>query len=52
MEDEGGRGLFLVAQLTRSRGTRYTSTGKTIWTEVSLSSAELPAAFAGEQFEP
>jgi serine phosphatase RsbU (regulator of sigma subunit)/anti-sigma regulatory factor (Ser/Thr protein kinase) len=31
--DEGGRGLLLVAQLTQRWGTRYTSTGKTIWAE-------------------
>ncbi|MFJ8666280.1 SpoIIE family protein phosphatase [Streptomyces sp. NPDC093600] len=31
--DEGGRGLFLVAQLTDRWGSRFTSTGKTIWTE-------------------
>ncbi|MFJ9848972.1 SpoIIE family protein phosphatase [Streptomyces sp. NPDC101150] len=31
--DEGGRGLFIVAQLTRRWGTRYTPTGKIIWTE-------------------
>ncbi|MGW1893216.1 SpoIIE family protein phosphatase [Streptomyces sp. NPDC002004] len=35
-DDEGGRGLFLVAQMTRQWGTRYTSTGKTIWTEQDL----------------
>jgi len=35
-DDEGGRGLFLVAQLTERWGTRYTPTGKTIWTEQSL----------------
>ena len=34
--DEGGRGLLLVAQLTRSWGTRYTATGKTIWAEQAL----------------
>jgi serine phosphatase RsbU (regulator of sigma subunit)/anti-sigma regulatory factor (Ser/Thr protein kinase) len=34
--DEGGRGLFLVAQLTQRWGTRYTKTGKIIWTEQSL----------------
>ncbi|WP_405613214.1 SpoIIE family protein phosphatase [Streptomyces sp. NBC_01508] len=34
--DEGGRGLLLVAQLTRSWGTRQTYTGKTIWAEQSL----------------
>ncbi|MFF7969851.1 SpoIIE family protein phosphatase [Streptomyces sp. NPDC007905] len=31
--DEGGRGLFLVAQLAQRWGTRYTERGKTIWTE-------------------
>ncbi|MCP3819772.1 SpoIIE family protein phosphatase [Streptomyces sp. A3M-1-3] len=36
--DEGGRGLFLVAQLTERWGTRYTRDGKTIWTEQPLSS--------------
>ncbi|WP_329333476.1 SpoIIE family protein phosphatase [Streptomyces sp. NBC_00663] len=35
-EDEGGRGLFLVAQLTERWGTRYTPEGKTIWTEMPL----------------
>ncbi|MEU9288946.1 SpoIIE family protein phosphatase [Streptomyces sp. NPDC048275] len=35
--DEGGRGLLLVAQLTERWGTRYTSTGKTIWAEQLLS---------------
>ena len=34
--DEGGRGLLLVAQLTKNWGTRHTSTGKTIWAEQSL----------------
>ncbi|WP_431044335.1 SpoIIE family protein phosphatase [Streptomyces sp. P1-3] len=34
--DEGGRGLFLVAQLTRRWGTRYTRRGKIIWTELEL----------------
>ncbi|MBV6703404.1 SpoIIE family protein phosphatase [Kitasatospora aureofaciens] len=31
--DEGGRGLFLVAQLTEHWGTRYTPQGKVIWAE-------------------
>ncbi|MFE1796803.1 SpoIIE family protein phosphatase [Streptomyces sp. NPDC059517] len=35
--DEGGRGLFLVAQLTERWGTRYTPAGKVIWTEQPLS---------------
>ncbi|MCQ4084973.1 SpoIIE family protein phosphatase [Streptomyces sp. RB6PN25] len=34
--DEGGRGLFLVAQLADRWGTRYTSAGKVIWTEQFL----------------
>jgi anti-sigma regulatory factor (Ser/Thr protein kinase) len=34
--DEGGRGLFLVAQLTRRWGTRYTRDGKIIWAEQNL----------------
>ncbi|MET8448554.1 SpoIIE family protein phosphatase [Streptomyces sp. NPDC005209] len=34
--DEGGRGLFLVAQLTERWGTRYTHDGKTVWTEQPL----------------
>jgi PAS domain-containing protein/anti-sigma regulatory factor (Ser/Thr protein kinase) len=34
--DEGGRGLFLVAQLTDRWGTRYTPGGKVIWTEQVL----------------
>ncbi|MDH6125040.1 SpoIIE family protein phosphatase [Kitasatospora sp. GP82] len=35
-EDEGGRGLFLVAQLAERWGTRYTPEGKVIWAEQSL----------------
>ncbi|MDX2644368.1 SpoIIE family protein phosphatase [Streptomyces sp. PA03-1a] len=34
--DEGGRGIFLVAQLCRRWGTRYTERGKVIWTEQQL----------------
>jgi ABC-type multidrug transport system ATPase subunit/anti-sigma regulatory factor (Ser/Thr protein kinase) len=34
--DEGGRGLFLVAQLAEHWGTRYTSSGKIIWVEQRL----------------
>jgi anti-sigma regulatory factor (Ser/Thr protein kinase) len=34
--DEGGRGLFMVAQLTRRWGTRYSMTGRTIWAEQQL----------------
>ncbi|MET8025500.1 SpoIIE family protein phosphatase [Streptomyces avermitilis] len=35
--DEGGRGLFITAQLAQAWGTRYTPPGKTIWTEQALS---------------
>ncbi|MFE9766087.1 SpoIIE family protein phosphatase [Streptomyces sp. NPDC005808] len=34
--DEGGRGLFLVAQLAQRWGTRYTPKGKIIWAEQQL----------------
>ncbi|MGW1259430.1 SpoIIE family protein phosphatase [Streptomyces sp. NPDC002513] len=36
MTDEGGRGLFLVAQLAGRWGTRYTRSGKVIWAEQPL----------------
>ncbi|MDQ1012790.1 serine phosphatase RsbU (regulator of sigma subunit)/PAS domain-containing protein/anti-sigma regulatory factor (Ser/Thr protein kinase) [Streptomyces sp. V4I23] len=42
LTDEGGRGLFLVAQLTTRWGTRYTPTGKVIWTEQSLTDGHIP----------
>ncbi|MFF3014899.1 SpoIIE family protein phosphatase [Streptomyces sp. NPDC057939] len=34
--DEGGRGLFIVAQLAQRWGIRYTAAGKTVWTEQDL----------------
>ncbi|WNM33172.1 SpoIIE family protein phosphatase [Streptomyces sp. Li-HN-5-11] len=34
--DEGGRGLFLVAQMSERWGTRYSREGKTVWTEQTL----------------
>jgi PAS domain S-box-containing protein len=37
--DEGGRGLYLVAQLTARWGSRYGRRGKTIWAEQPLSPA-------------
>ncbi|MCJ1676570.1 SpoIIE family protein phosphatase [Streptomyces sp. APSN-46.1] len=37
--DEGGRGLFLVAQLAQAWGTRYTTDGKVIWAECALDAA-------------
>ncbi|WP_037603473.1 SpoIIE family protein phosphatase [Streptacidiphilus rugosus] len=41
--DEGGRGLYLVAQLTSRWGSRYTARGKTIWAEQPLPT-DSPAA--------
>ncbi|GGU61475.1 histidine kinase [Streptomyces albospinus] len=41
-DDEGGRGLFIVAQLVQRWGTRYTPFGKTIWTE-----QEFPPGYPG-----
>ncbi|RSS50033.1 GAF domain-containing protein [Streptomyces sp. WAC07061] len=38
--DEGGRGLFLVAQYAERWGTRYTERGKVIWAELSSSGGE------------
>ncbi|MFF5184461.1 SpoIIE family protein phosphatase [Streptomyces sp. NPDC000345] len=34
--DEGGRGLFLVAQLSHRWGARYTGDGKIIWAELEV----------------
>ena len=34
--EEGGRGLFLVAQVSSRWGSRYTRAGKTIWSEQPL----------------
>ncbi|WP_229702663.1 amino acid permease [Streptomyces albiflavescens] len=39
-DDEGGRGLFIIAQMTHHWGTRYTPTGKTIWTDQDLPPAD------------
>ncbi|WP_443047987.1 SpoIIE family protein phosphatase [Streptomyces sp. H39-S7] len=46
-DDEGGRGLFLIAQMTEHWGTRYTPTGKTIWAE-----QDLPPADSASQADP
>ncbi|OEJ63474.1 histidine kinase [Streptomyces agglomeratus] len=42
--DEGGRGLFLVAQFADRWGTRYTGDGKVIWTEQPLPDGRPPPA--------
>lgn len=41
-DDEGGRGLFLVAQMTQRWGTRYTPGGKVIWAEQPLTGSTPP----------
>lgn len=41
--DEGGRGLQLITALSRRWGTRYTATGKCIWTEQPLLGPDSPA---------
>ncbi|WP_406864399.1 SpoIIE family protein phosphatase [Streptomyces sp. HUAS MG47] len=42
LTDEGGRGLYLVAQLSTRWGSRYTRDGKTIWSEQELPDGESP----------
>ncbi|MGG8408702.1 SpoIIE family protein phosphatase, partial [Streptomyces sp. 12297] len=42
--DEGGRGLFLVAQFADRWGTRYTERGKVIWAELPLTPDGQPPA--------
>ncbi|MFD8980056.1 SpoIIE family protein phosphatase [Streptomyces sp. NPDC059564] len=42
--DEGGRGLFLVAQFAERWGTRYTARGKIIWSEQALYDGAAPSA--------
>ncbi|MEU6218267.1 SpoIIE family protein phosphatase [Streptomyces sp. NPDC047022] len=55
--DEGGRGLFLVAQFAQRWGTRYTTRGKVIWAEqplhdgVSAARSHTPVDFLLEHFE-
>ncbi|MGX1882988.1 SpoIIE family protein phosphatase [Streptomyces sp. NPDC055287] len=38
--DEGGRGLYLVAQVAERWGTRYTASGKVIWSEQTPGASE------------
>ncbi|MGW2934354.1 ATP-binding protein [Streptomyces sp. NPDC001156] len=47
--DEGGRGLFLVAQCSHRWGTRYHATGKTIWAEQSMTDSPLAASHRGPE---
>jgi anti-sigma regulatory factor (Ser/Thr protein kinase) len=34
--DEGGRGLFIITQLARNWGVRFSLDGKTVWAEQTL----------------
>ncbi|MFF3618334.1 SpoIIE family protein phosphatase [Streptomyces sp. NPDC002467] len=47
--DEGGRGLFLVAQFAQRWGTRYTPRGKIIWSEQALHEGGAPSEEVGEE---
>ncbi|WP_328884789.1 SpoIIE family protein phosphatase [Streptomyces sp. NBC_00299] len=47
--DEGGRGLFLVAQFAQRWGTRYPPTGKIIWTEQAIHDGAGSAEEASEE---
>nr|AGZ94055.1 magnesium or manganese-dependent protein phosphatase [Streptomyces sp. MMG1612] len=48
--DEGGRGLFLVAQLAERWGTRHARQGKTVWAELGEEDrAGAPARSSGLQ---
>ncbi|WP_377272633.1 SpoIIE family protein phosphatase [Peterkaempfera sp. SMS 1(5)a] len=38
--DEGGRGLFIVARMAQSWGTRYTGSGKVIWARQAITHTE------------
>ncbi|GGN51653.1 histidine kinase [Streptomyces albiflavescens] len=55
--DEGGRGLFLVAQFAQRWGTRYTTHGKVIWAEqllhdgASAATGLAPVDFLLDQFD-
>ncbi|MGP4085541.1 SpoIIE family protein phosphatase [Streptomyces sp. KR55] len=44
--DEGGRGLFLVAQLSSRWGSRYGQRGKTVWAEQPLHGSDLTLTFS------
>ncbi|MDI9884387.1 SpoIIE family protein phosphatase [Streptomyces sp. HNM0645] len=47
-DDEGGRGLFIVAQLVQRWGTRYSQDGKAIWTEQALPVPSRPRPGVGD----
>ncbi|MFE0510174.1 SpoIIE family protein phosphatase, partial [Streptomyces sp. NPDC058964] len=51
-DDEGGRGLFLVAQVSQRWGTRYTASGKTIWAELATCEAVQDAGSENPRGQP
>ncbi|MER8044391.1 SpoIIE family protein phosphatase [Streptomyces sp. NPDC094032] len=50
--DEGGRGLFLVAQFAQRWGTRYARRGKTIWAELPIAPDEPGAEAVAPLLDP
>ncbi|MGY1455194.1 SpoIIE family protein phosphatase [Streptomyces sp. SS8] len=50
--EEGGRGLFLVAQFTRNWGVRYMQRGKTVWAEQVPPSGDFGPGRPGRRGEP
>ncbi|MFI8521704.1 SpoIIE family protein phosphatase [Streptomyces sp. NPDC085481] len=50
--DEGGRGLFLVAQFAHRWGTRYARRGKTIWAEVPITPDQPGSDGGGPLLDP
>ncbi|MFF4789150.1 SpoIIE family protein phosphatase [Streptomyces sp. NPDC001276] len=44
--DEGGRGIFLVAQFAERWGTRFTPTGKIVWAEQAAPSVSVAPVLA------
>ncbi|MEU6982253.1 SpoIIE family protein phosphatase [Streptomyces sp. NPDC046324] len=47
LTDEGGRGLYLVAQLATRWGSRYSRSGKTIWAEQEFPPPVTPDGVSG-----
>ncbi|MEU4098343.1 SpoIIE family protein phosphatase [Streptomyces sp. NPDC026673] len=50
--DENGRGLFLVAQLSRRWGARSVSGGKVVWAEEELAATPAPAPAPAPAAQP
>ncbi|MFF1398449.1 SpoIIE family protein phosphatase [Streptomyces sp. NPDC058287] len=48
VSDEGGRGLFLIAQFAQRWGTRHTAEGKVIWAELAIPQDECEGETSSE----